>query len=206
MNRIIKKCIFLILNLSLCLAHVQGKNLHSHNTSILNSTLSYSNIAKDGQMRHNTDPPEEWQIIDYSQFKSFQTNEKLLKIEDKLRARHLLYDAEVRWLMEKAALGSDGASQWAIEKLLLRLDAESIQDMRTNNVWGPLAPPQLLCCGDLHLYDQTDGIAWKIPLNALTRGMLLTGPQGGGKSRFLIWTGRQLNRYNIPFFSLDVIF
>ncbi|MFA6186346.1 MAG: hypothetical protein WC770_03920 [Phycisphaerae bacterium] len=150
-------------------------------------------------MHHNTDPPEKRQIIDYSKFKSFQNNKKLLEIEDKLRERHLLYDDGVRWLMEKAVFGND----WAIEKLEIILSAELVEDFRIGNVWGPPGPQQLLSCGNLHLYNQLNGVAWKIPLNALTRGMLLTGPQGGGKSRFLIWTGRQLNKHNIPFFLLD---
>ena len=154
-------------------------------------------------MHHNTDPPNNWPNNNYSQFKSFQSNKKLLEIEDKLRDRHLLYDDEVCWLMEKAAFGSESASQWAIEKLEMILSAESVEDFRTGNVWGPPAPQQLLSCGNLHLYNQLNGIAWKIPLDALTRGMLLTGPQGGGKSRFLIWLCRQFNNLNLPFFILD---
>lgn len=42
-------------------------------------------------------------------------------------------------------------------------------------------------------------------MNSLTRGMLVTGAQGGGKTRFLIWICKQLNTADppIPFFVLD---
>lgn len=203
MNKLMKQCIliFIIFTLILCFAH--GKNSPSLCIPFLDLETSYLNIIEDAKMHYNTDPPNKWQIIDYSKFKSFHANEKLLQIEEQLRGRHLLYEPEVQWLIEKAAFGSEDVSRWATEQLLIRLKAESVEDMRTGNVWGPLGPQQLLNCGNLHLYDQINGVAWKIPLNALTRGMLLTGPQGGGKSRFLIWLSMQLNRFNIPFFILD---
>ena len=141
----------------------------------------------------------------YRQFKSLQPDKQLLELEAELRKRYLLHDPAVQWLMQKAALASKEGSQWAIEKLKMILKAESIEDMRTANVFGPPAPEQLLSRGNLHLYNQANGIGWHIPINALTRGMLLTGPQGGGKSRFLIWLCHQLNSFNcpIPFFILD---
>jgi hypothetical protein len=40
-------------------------------------------------------------------------------------------------------------------------------------------------------------------MNALTRGMLVTGAQGGGKSMFLIFICKQLDAAGIPFFILD---
>lgn len=197
MNKKIKQYVFTILVSILCCTNVQEGTFAFHSVPTLN--MFYFNTAKGIQMHINNDPPEKRQIIDYSKFKSFQTNEKLHRIEDKLRERHLLYDDGVHWLMEKAVFGND----WAIEKLEMILNAESVEDFRTGNVWGPPGPQQLLSCGNLHLYNQLNGVAWKIPLNALTRGMLLTGPQGGGKSRFLIWIGKQLNKHNIPFFLLD---
>lgn len=153
-------------------------------------------------MHHNTDPPSkdsDWR----AEFKSFAVNENLLEIEEQLRDRFLLYDGDVQWLIDVAASGDGENSRWAMEQLELILKAEVTEDMRTGNVWGPLAPAQLLSCGDLHLYNQINGVPWKIPLNAITRGVLLTGPQGGGKSRFLIWLCRQFNRFGVPFFLLD---
>lgn len=139
----------------------------------------------------------------YQHFKSLRINKPLLELEAQLRKRHLLHDPVVQWLMQKAILASPGGSQWAIEKLKMILEAETIEDMRTANIFGPAAPEQLLSQGNLHLYNQPNGIGWHIPVDALTRGMLLTGPQGGGKSRFLVWLCSQLNGFAIPFFILD---
>jgi hypothetical protein len=75
--------------------------------------------------------------------------------------------------------------------------------MATGDVYRPLAPPELLSRGDLHLLNQVDGTSWKVPMNALTRGMLVTGAQGGGKSMFLIFICKQLDAAGIPFFILD---
>ena len=178
---------------------VEAKDSPGH--AMVNLPISIT--AKEVYMHHNTDPPKRFNIFGYSKFKSFQINEELIKIEEELRIRHLLYEPEIQWLMEKASLGNENTSQWATEQLKARLDSESVEDRRTGNVWGPPGPQQLLNCGDLHLYDQMDGVPWKIKVNSLTRGMLLTGPQGGGKSRFLIWIGQQLNQHKIPFFLLD---
>ena len=141
----------------------------------------------------------------YRQFKSLQPDKQLLGLEADLRKRYLLHNPTVQWLMQKAVLAGKDGSQWAIKKLKMILKAESIEDMRTANVFGPHAPEQLLSCGNLHLFNQINGIAWKILLNVLTLCMLLTGPQGGGKTRFLIWLCHQLNSFNypIPFFILD---
>jgi hypothetical protein len=205
MTKIIKQYIlvFALFASPLSFASIQGRNLPCHSTPYLSSNTPHFDIAKDVKMNHNSDPPNCRPINDYSQFKSFGANEKLLEIEEQLRKRHLLYEPEVQWLIEKAAFGAKTTSEWVIKNLESILKAESIEDMRTGNVWGPMGPQQLLNCGNLHLYDQMNGIEWKIPLNALTRGMLLTGPQGGGKSRFLIWLTKQLNSFSIPFFLLD---
>jgi len=139
----------------------------------------------------------------YRPFKSLQPDKQLLGLEADIRKRRLLRDPVVQWLKQKADIASKHGSQWAIEKLKMILKAESIEDMRTDNIFGPHAPEQLLSCGNLHLFNQINGIAWYILLNALTLGMLLTGPQGGGKTRFLIWLCYQLNSFSVPFFILD---
>ena len=134
-----------------------------------------------------------------------EPDKELLELETQLRNRYLLYDTTVQWFMEKAAFGSKSSRQWAIDKLRMILEAESIEDLRTGDVYRPLAPKQLIDSGDLHLYNQVDGIPWRIPVNALKRGLFLTGPQEGGKTYFLIYICSQLNEFSppIPFFILD---
>ncbi len=138
-------------------------------------------------------------------FRSLHVNKEVLELEEQLRARNLLWDKDVQWLVTTAALNTRTGSQWAIAKLKDILKAESIEDMRTANIWGPAGPVQLLNTGNFHLFDQVDGIPWKIKSDALTRGMLLTGLQGGGKTMLLIYLCHQLATANpaTPFFILD---
>lgn len=142
-------------------------------------------------------------LNNFSHFRSLRINKELLEIEAQLRDRFMLHDKHIQSLVRLAAFGSDESSQWATEMLKRILDGETIEDMRTGNIWGALAPAQLLTTGDLHLFDQVNGVPWKIHLNALTRGLLLTGIQGGGKTRLLIWLCMQLDQFGIPFFILD---
>lgn len=136
-------------------------------------------------------------------FRSLEPDGEWLDLEEEIRRRHLQYDPAVQWLAKIAAPGKTRNSLWAREKIRTILEAERIQDMRTGDVLRPLAPKELLIQGDLHLFNQVDGVTWMVPTNALTRGMLLTGPQGGGKTRLLIWICRQLVERRIPFFVLD---
>jgi hypothetical protein len=136
---------------------------------------------------------------------AFEPDRELLRIEDELRRRHLLEDPVVQWLMRLIRAPSSNNRTWAVGKLQLLLDSEHIMDLRTGDHFRPLAPSQRLSQGDLHLLDQVDGTKWTIPANALTRGMLLTGMQGGGKSRFLLGVTKQLSEFDppIPFLILD---
>jgi hypothetical protein len=139
------------------------------------------------------------------QFHSIDPDQQLLELESELRQRNLMFSTEVQWLMKTAAYAGNSSSQWARDKLRLILESERIMDIRTGDVFRPLAPEIKLCCGDLHLLNQADGVAWKIKRDALTRGMLLAGPQGGGKTRLLIWLCRQLSTSEnpVPFLILD---
>jgi len=164
-------------------------------------------IYKEGNvaMHHNSDPPDQnWERENWG-FRSFDVDKELLELEINLRQRNLSYDPTVQWLVKIASKASPDSSKWAKAKLRLILQAESIEDYRTGDVYRPLAPGQLLNCGDLYLYNQVDGIPWRIPANALTRGLLVTGPQGGGKTRFLIHLCRQFNAFTQPiyWFVLD---
>ncbi|MFC1783561.1 hypothetical protein ACFL02_08245 [Planctomycetota bacterium] len=138
-------------------------------------------------------------------FHSLDPDPELLALEKEVRQRNLIYQPEVRILLQIATLGNEANSRWAREKLLEIIEADRIMDFRTGDVFRPLAPLQLISQGDLHLLTQVDKVDWMIPRNALTRGMLLTGPQGGGKTRLLIWICKKLSQCQspVPLFILD---
>ena len=178
---------------------------------IFNDTRAeYRNITyllKGSEMYKNKDPSKSDFLFKNKtrQFNSLEPDEELLKLEQELRQRNLLYTEEVQWFMQIAALSNNNNNQWARDKLRMILESDRIMDMRTGDFFRPLAPDQLLSQGNLYMFNQVDGIPWRIPRDALTRGMLLTGPQGGGKTRLLIWICKQLSSADppIPFFILD---
>lgn len=158
-------------------------------------------------MGQNKDPSTRRYLFEQPshRFTSLEPDEELLALENELRHREKLRDPYVQWLIEKAALCSDSNRQWARDQLRMVLEADRIEDMRTGDAFRPLAPPQLLADGDLHLLDQVDGVPWKVPWTALPRGLLVTGPQGTGKTRFIIHLCKQLDTANppIPWFLVD---
>ena len=162
---------------------------------------------EDFAMGRNKDPSTRRYLFEQPshRFTSLEPDEELLALENELRRREKLHDPYVQWLIEKAALCSDSNRQWARDQLRMVLEADRIEDMRTGDAFRPLAPPQLLADGDLHLLDQVDGVPWKVPWTALPRGLLVTGPQGAGKTRFIIHLCKQLNAANppIPWFLVD---
>jgi len=56
---------------------------------------------------------------------------------------------------------------------------------REPDPFRPYGPEALLKQGDLHLMDQMDGVPYMIDHNKLLTGVLIIGPQGSGKSRFI---------------------
>ncbi|MDI6449140.1 hypothetical protein [Anaerobaca lacustris] len=158
-------------------------------------------------MGRNKDPSTRRYLFEKPahRFTSLEPDEQLLALEAELRRREKLHDPYVQWLIEKAAMCSDTNRQWARDQLRMVIEADRIEDMRTGDAFRPLAPPQLLGDGDLHLLDQVDGVPWKVPWTALPRGLLVTGPQGAGKTRLMIWLCKQLNAANppIPWFLVD---
>lgn len=165
----------------------------------------FSSLLKGHCMYQNKDPVESDFLFGRSHngFGSLEPDEEFLKLEEEIRRRNLLYTSDIKWLMDKAALGPEENILWVKQQLKMILESERIMDMRTGDVFRPLAPKELLSQGDLVLFNQVDGTPWKVPLDTLTRGMLLTGPQGGGKTRFLISICRQLADAGIPFFICD---
>ena len=157
------------------------------------------------KMHDNAHSPDDSSEKNKRRFDSMEPDEELLDLEDKLRYRNLLYEPSVQWLMEKAAFASANSRDWAIEKLRMILQSEEIEDQRSGDVYRPLGPRALLDCGDLHLCNQIDRVPWRIPADTLTRGLLIAGSQGAGKSRLLIYICRQLAARVPPinFFILD---
>lgn len=172
-------------------------------------TLTYYPSSFGGiAMYKNKDPTSDPHFLFNDQprrFRAIEPDLELVRLENELRQRNLLYQPEVQWLLEIAASGNDENSRWTRNQLKMILESERIQDIRAGPEFRPLAPAQLLSQGELHLLNQVDGTSWKTPKNALTRGMLVTGPQGGGKTRFIIWLCQQLNAADppIPWFVID---
>jgi len=164
-------------------------------------------VLEESAMGKNKDPSTRRFLFERGsrRFTSLEPDEELLALENELRRREKLHDPYVQWLIEKAALCRDSNSQWARDQLRMVLEADRIEDMRTGDAFRPLAPPQLLADGDLHLFDQVDGVRWNVPWSALPRGLLVTGPQGAGKTRFIIHLCKQLNAANppIPWLLID---
>lgn len=158
-------------------------------------------------MNQNKDPSRRRFLFDDEpgRFISQEPDDEFLGLEAELRRRQKLHDPHVQWLMEKAAQCRGPNRQWARQQLRHLIESDRIMDMRTGDPFRPLAPPQLLGVGDLHLLSQVDGTRWMIPWSALPRGILVTGPQSGGKTRFIIHLCRQLNAADppIPWFLVD---
>jgi hypothetical protein len=198
---------FLFLITALCSVSAQGLSRSVICSDTLAEYSDATSILKGNQMYKNRDPSKTNFLFDDKpgQFRYLEPDEEWLQLEAEIRLRNLQYDEVVQWLTQFATQGNDNNCQWARDKIRMILESDRIMDMRTGDVFRPLAPKQLLSQGNLHLFNQVDGMPWKIPIDALTRGMLLTGPQGSGKTRFLLCLGRQLNSADppIPFFILD---
>ena len=193
---------------------ISGEDVHSARLSRPH-TASECNLANPLPIFHGGTPMNNDHSRDHAgdflfdkgerRYNSLEPDKQFLRLEDELRRRLLIFDPHVQWLLDKYACGSQSNEQWVREELQKMLEADRIMDMRTGSVFRPLAPSKLLQQGDLHLFNQVDGTPWKISRDALTRGVLLTGPQGGGKTRLLIWLCRQLCSFDppIPFFIID---
>lgn len=211
MRRRIISCILVVLSIIIT-ALLAGMALSALSFAALSTTPStfaiYHYDFGGLNMFHNKDPSDsDFLFEDRSrEFKSLQPDREALALEQELRKRNKLFDPLVAWLTEKAVLTNDGSSRWASDKLKMILEAERIEDMRTSDPFRPLAPPQLISRGEIHLISQFDGsgtTAYRIERRALSRGVFITGLPGGGKTRFLIWLCKQLNSSGIPFFVIS---
>lgn len=127
-------------------------------------------------------------------FPSLEPDETLLRLEVELRRRQLWHRKDIqRWYRVASCRGKYNRA-YAIEKLKIAIEADRIEEMRHwDDPFRPLGPEVLLRQGELHLLDQVvDGMAWKVSRDALLRGTLVAGPQGSGKTRFIVSVGHQL--------------
>jgi hypothetical protein len=127
-------------------------------------------------------------------WRSLEPDEELLQLEAELRQRQLWHRQDIqRWYNITCYSGKYNRA-YATEKLKIAIEADRIEEMRYfEDPFRPLGPEVLLQQGELHLLNQVvDGVAWKVPRNAPLRGTLVVGPQGSGKSRFIVWLCKQL--------------
>ena len=131
-------------------------------------------------------------------FRRLEPDRELLALEHQLRDRNLLDDPQIlRWL-GIANCGTERGRAFAVERLRKALQVYEVQAMRDPDPFRPYGPLSLLCQGDLHLMDQYDGVPWRIPTDSLVLGALVSGAQGGGKSRAIVSICSQLVTANPP--------
>ena len=156
-------------------------------------------------MQYNHSPP--WNSLNDINWDPRVTrlNPELAELFAKLKRNGHDRNPIIQCLMRSAAVGGEANKQQVQKELAEFLQSQELDDVRSDDAFRPLAPRNLLDSGRLHLFDQSDGSPWRIDPDVLTRGVLLCGPQGGGKSRFLVWLCKQLATLNppLPFFILD---
>lgn len=112
---------------------------------------------------------------------------QLEPLEKEIREKALIFRKDFSGLLKVAmATYSQPVYDSLISRLRILLDAHATECMRTSDPFRPYGPEQLLSQGDLHLMDQMDGVRFSIDPDKLVTGMLIIGPQGSGKSRFIV--------------------
>ena len=118
-----------------------------------------------------------------------QTDEQqeLEDMREELREKGFLFDPLVSKLLKSAyACRSPRIRESLVNRLRVILDADDTAARRQPDEFRPYGPPSLLSQGNLHLMDQTDGVPFKIDVDTVATGLLVLGPQGSGKSRFIV--------------------
>jgi len=119
------------------------------------------------------------------------------QLEIKLRQYNLIYRADIQSLLKSAYLSpNESVRQFAVSRLQAAVDAYETKIFRQPDSLKPYGPPELLTQGQLHLLDQMDGIPWLIPIDTPLTGLLILGPQQGGKSRFIIQLCLEIQKAN----------
>jgi polynucleotide 5'-kinase involved in rRNA processing len=107
-------------------------------------------------------------------------------LEKELRDKALIFRPDVQRRLKTAnSTYSQDIYDSAITRLHLILESHATECMRTSDPFRPYGPESLLSQGSLRLIDQMDEQEFRIDPNKLVTGMLVVGPQGSGKSRFI---------------------
>ncbi len=127
-----------------------------------------------------------------------QLDEYAKDLEDlrtELERRGLLYNSGVGSLVKSANVTFSQAIYDSVTgRLRLILEAHKTECLRKPDEFREYGPEQLLSQGDFYLMEQMDGVPFQIDLNKLVTGMLVLGPQGSGKSRFIIHLVNEFSR------------
>jgi hypothetical protein len=121
--------------------------------------------------------------------------QKAEALEKELRDKALIFHPEVQCLLKTAnSTYCQDIYDSVITRLHLILESHATECMRTSDPFRPYGPQSLLSQGSLRLIDQMDKQEFLIDPNKLVTGMLIVGPQGSGKSRFIIHLCNELLR------------
>ncbi len=112
---------------------------------------------------------------------------QLTAIESRILAKGLDWKPDVqKYLASAYNTRFEYAFELAVRNLKLIIEDYDTKQMRNPDEFRPYCPDQLSKSGDLYLIDQTDGRQIFIDHNKLTTGLGIFGPQGCGKSCWLM--------------------
>lgn len=120
-------------------------------------------------------------------------NRKLLAIEKMIRDKELIYQSDVQSYLTMAHNTCyEHIFNTAVRHLELALKTYNESRMRMPDAFAPYCPVQLCQSGKLYIIEQMDGNRILIDHNNLSTGLGVFGPQGCGKSRWLVHFCRQM--------------
>ena len=132
-------------------------------------------------------------------------SQELRALEKELRDKALIFRPDVEGLLKTAyATFSQAIYDSVTSRLHLILESHETECIRKPDEFRPYGPEQLLSQGDLYLLSQMDKVAYNIYLNKLITGMLILGPQGSGKSRYVTHLCNEFSRVK-PDVSITII-
>ena len=122
-------------------------------------------------------------------------SKEIRALEKVLRAKALIFSSDVNGLLKTAySTFSQAIYDSATSRLHLIMELHETECFREPDEFRPRGPEQLLSQGNLHLMDQMDEVPFLIDPDKLITGMLILGPQGSGKSRFIIQLCNEFSR------------
>jgi hypothetical protein len=152
------------------------------------------------EVKHNNPNPE---LFPQKQPNPDQ-HSRVRELEEKCRSTGLIFREDIQLLLKPAYCSSGPVCQSAVHRLEIAIEAYEVEKIRVPDSFKPYGPECLLSQGDLHILDQIDGVKWMIPVDIPLTGVLILGPQKGGKSRFIIHLCQEILRVN-PGITLTII-